>query len=256
VSDPGLACSSGFSTEHIPGRHTGPYTPHNVSVDSGLNIQTRSSAVFRAERPDWEVIRAIVLHDTDGSTVTGALAHFAEMAKQNKGRGYHYLIGRKGEILQLVPESDRTAHAAGANRGTIGISLVGGGVRAGLPNKLQLASAEKLIANIKERHPIEYILGHRHVRLSPFTPSGKSDPRISDAKIEEISKKFELTFDRSGKEVSTLNEELGKREMAEALGCLVFPESSWTKRECRIAVKLLIESPKNEQQRLFKLLAE
>jgi N-acetylmuramoyl-L-alanine amidase len=217
-----------------------------------LHIEPRKAAVYRVPRPDWEVVNTIVLHDTAGSTVGGTLAHFDTLARQDRALGYHYLIGRKGEVLRLVEENERTSHASGANRGTIGIAFVGGNVFEGKISDKQINSAVALIADIKTRHPIENVLGHRHVKPSPFTNSPRIDPRILDRTIANIAERTELSFDRKGAATSELNRSIGARDASEALGCLIFPPLGTFVTDCNISLQRFLSTPKAEQRRMIQ----
>ena len=216
-----------------------------------LKIEEIQAEVYRVPRPNWEEVTTIVLHDTGGSTVGGVLAHFDTLAKQRRALGYHYLIGRKGEVVRLVDEKNRTSHASGANRGTIGIAFIGGSENEGVINTKQLASLTALIGDIKIRHPIEHILGHRHVRPSPFTKSPKTDPRITDLVIEKIAGKYKLNFDKTGAFTLSQNEDSGKKEAAELLSCLAFPPVSFLNIGCKDILNRFMPIPKNDQIRFF-----
>ena len=91
----------------------------------------------------------------------------------------HYLIGLKGEVWQLVPETHKAWHAGestlphdgrtGVNAFSIGIELVG--AESLPPTAEQYDSLISLCTQIIRRHPISAIYGHLHI-----APQRKSDP--------------------------------------------------------------------------------
>jgi hypothetical protein len=65
-----------------------------------------------------ERIRRIVMHSTTSRNVEGTIAWFQDPRAQVSA---HYIIGRDGEIYQMVRDSDKAWHAKGANADSIGI---------------------------------------------------------------------------------------------------------------------------------------
>ena len=89
----------------------------------------------------------------------------------------HFLITRTGEICQFVSCDDRAWHAGQSNyRGrsncnddSIGIELEGAEI---FPfEEAQYVTLEKLLQIIRERFPIEDVVGHEHI-----APGRKIDP--------------------------------------------------------------------------------
>jgi N-acetylmuramoyl-L-alanine amidase len=58
------------------------------------------------------------MHYTTSRNVDGTIAWFQDPRAQVSA---HYVIGRKGEIYQMVRDSDKACHAKGANADSIGI---------------------------------------------------------------------------------------------------------------------------------------
>ncbi|MBN2766213.1 MAG: N-acetylmuramoyl-L-alanine amidase [Paludibacteraceae bacterium] len=90
----------------------------------------------------------------------------------------HYVIGRKGEIFQLVEEKNTAYHAGksslpdgrtSVNSCSIGIELMTTFTEA--PTETQIRALTTLIDDIKSRHEIKYILRH-----SDIAPGRKTDP--------------------------------------------------------------------------------
>lgn len=91
----------------------------------------------------------------------------------------HYLIGRDGFVLNLVPEEKRAWHAGvsklpfaddsreAVNDFSIGIELIG---KDDFTDQ-QYESLNRLISEIQLRHQIKYILGHNQI-----APGRKTDP--------------------------------------------------------------------------------
>jgi len=80
--------------------------------------------------------------------------------------GYHWIIDRDGTVAQGRKENVMGAHVAGHNRGTIGISLIGGhGASTTDAFKDNFTEAQdhalrRLITLIKERTAIQKVKGH------------------------------------------------------------------------------------------------
>ena len=95
----------------------------------------------------------------------------------------HYLINRKGEIIQMVKDNHAAWHAGKSkwkkiinlNKNSIGIELVNKGHRYGYQNftLMQISSLIKLCKSLKKKYKIskENFLGH-----SDIAPLRKSDP--------------------------------------------------------------------------------
>ncbi|NCU41673.1 MAG: hypothetical protein EOM19_03025 [Candidatus Moranbacteria bacterium] len=92
--------------------------------------------------------------------------------------GAHYIIDRKGKILQLIEEENIAYHAGVSqlpdgrtkvNAVSLGIEMVGN-LRDGFSSE-QYRSLNKLIGDIQSRYGVRYILGHNEI-----APERKTDP--------------------------------------------------------------------------------
>jgi len=92
----------------------------------------------------------------------------------------HYVIGRKGDIYQLVSEKDVSYHAGksslpdgrtGVNSCSIGIELITTNDSIDSPTEKQIQALTALVKDIKRRYKIKYVLRH-----SDIAPGRKTDP--------------------------------------------------------------------------------
>ena len=90
----------------------------------------------------------------------------------------HYMIARDGAIYEMANENDIAHHAGkskmkdgreGVNAFSIGVELINS--TEDTPTPSQYNSLAKLITDIKSRHKIEHIVGHRDI-----APGRKTDP--------------------------------------------------------------------------------
>ena len=124
-------------------------------------------------------IDTIILHtsyDATGSdpySVSGIIAQW-----KNYGVAPHYFIGHTGTVYQLVKDENIAYHAGvskmpdgrtNVNDFSIGIEMAS--TQKGDYTEEQYASLKKLIALVKEKHAIKYILGHNDI-----APVRKTDP--------------------------------------------------------------------------------
>lgn len=88
--------------------------------------------------------------------------------------GYHFVIRRNGKVETGRPVDMPGAHEPKINRNSIAICLVGGSPPIGSPEHkrglgennftpAQFTSLEKLLRELKAKHPAAEIIGHRDV---------------------------------------------------------------------------------------------
>lgn len=80
--------------------------------------------------------------------------------------GYHYVIYRDGSVHRGRPESQVGAHCTGHNSNSIGVCYIGGCAADGKTPKdtrtdAQKAALLKLLRELKAKHPVAAIHGHR-----------------------------------------------------------------------------------------------
>jgi hypothetical protein len=134
----------------------------------------RPLAVGRATRA-LAAVDTLVLHHTALDSVG---ASFATLRR--RGLSYHFIIDPDGRIIGGVPVGRVALHASGANRRSIGISMVGGAMPSWTPSDGQWESVKTLIGTLVRSHPaIRYVVGHGDVRdTNRGEPYGVSFPRL------------------------------------------------------------------------------
>jgi N-acetylmuramoyl-L-alanine amidase len=140
-------------------------------LDDGTAVRWEASPNFDARRPNL-----VILHHTSNRTLEEAL--FTLTSPWLKVSA-HYLIGRDGEIVQLVDEKDRAWHAGVSwwggntdlNSSSIGIELDNDGFEPFAD--AQIDALLLLLADVMSRHhiPGANVVGHADV-----TPGRKVDP--------------------------------------------------------------------------------
>lgn len=153
-------------------------TPQKTST-STLNITTQLVNFGFAVPSKSRTIDTIILHtsyDASGSdpySISGIIAQW-------KGYGVapHYLVGHDGSVYRLVKDENIAYHAGvsavpdgrtNVNDFSIGIEIAS--TQKGDYTDEQYASIKKLIASLKEKYAIEYVLGHDDI-----APGRKTDP--------------------------------------------------------------------------------
>lgn len=124
-------------------------------------------------------IDTVIVHSSydalgnDPYSVSGIIEEYRQY-----GVSAHYLIDRKGVIYRLVEDRDVAYHAGvsktpdgrtGVNEFSIGIEVIEKDTDS--PTSAQYAGLRSLIASLKSKYSIKYVLGH-----SDIAPGRKTDP--------------------------------------------------------------------------------
>lgn len=92
--------------------------------------------------------------------------------------GYHFLIDPSGRVWAGRPLDWQGAHVGGQNEGNIGICVMGNYERQ-RPNRVQLASVERSVAELMRRYNIPLDSVHTHKELAPTACPGRNlQPRL------------------------------------------------------------------------------
>lgn len=135
------------------------------------------------DRPEGTVIDAIVVHDTETPGVRDASTIVNWFKNPRSKVSAHYIIGKRGELVQCVPDVRRAWHAGPSkledrekvNDFSIGIELVNAQTGTDPFTDAQYRTLALLTADLVLRHqiPLTRIVGHRNVTNYPKV---KKDP--------------------------------------------------------------------------------
>ena len=138
-----------------------------------------------------EKIKHIIIHAMSGSFV-GSKAWF----KNPKSKvSAHYLVSQKGDVLQMVKDTDTAWHCYGVNSKSIGIELEDGKPGACLKDdkwitQVMLEKAAMLTAEltIKYNISVDNVLGHNEPWIQKINPSyAHYDPgKLDMVKFREL----------------------------------------------------------------------
>jgi N-acetyl-anhydromuramyl-L-alanine amidase AmpD len=137
-----------------------------VSAASGarLNVLVLKSGNHTDSNRTAETIDELVVHATEGRFLGSV-----RWLRNHRSRGSsHYVVSRRGEVVQLVSVTDVAWHAGNAwvNRHSIGIEHEGWTYRGGFTDSQYRASA-RLAAYLATRYSIpldrEHVIGHNEV---------------------------------------------------------------------------------------------
>jgi N-acetylmuramoyl-L-alanine amidase len=140
---------------------------------AGIPAEWQASPNFNERRPNL-----VILHHTSDDSVAQALRTLSNPLREVSA---HYLVGRDGNIIQLVDERARAWHAGeskwGAdtdiNSASLGIELDNNGHEA-FP-EAQISALLRLLADIQQRYhiPAANFIGHADI-----APRRKVDPSV------------------------------------------------------------------------------
>ena len=142
-------------------------------------LQPRTTIpMSRVASPNFDERRPtlVIIHHTSGDSLEGAVSTLTSAERKVSA---HYLIGREGEIVQLVEENARAWHAGKSwwagftdiNSVSLGIELDNNGEEPFAD--VQIDALLALLADIRQRYniPSANFIGHADV-----APSRKDDP--------------------------------------------------------------------------------
>lgn len=149
-------------------------------MSPALLVQQRPSPNHNA-RPFGRGVSCVVLHADASPRVSASIVWLQDRASRVS---YHYLIGRRGDVYQLVDEERRAWHAGTStfdglpdvNSFSIGIAFSNRNDGVEPYPEEQLSAAATLICQLMRRHPavvLSRITTHRAIAV----PAGrKTDP--------------------------------------------------------------------------------
>jgi N-acetylmuramoyl-L-alanine amidase len=161
-------------------------------------------------RPAVSLIRYLILHDTETPGVSEARVIARHFRNPDSAVSAHFIIGKRGEILQCVPEEWRAWHAGESyldgfdhlNDISLGIELVNAQTGRDPFPGAQLRSLEGLLVHLMMRHEVPWsrVLGHRQVTLKPDVKRDPADnfpwARI-ETNVRSQLARFEAPGDRA-----------------------------------------------------------
>ena len=118
-------------------------------------------------------VRQIVIHATGGpdcdpsrsfrgGSLEGIVGHFQ---RNRKRISIHYIIGRTGEVVRMVPETRVAFHVRGHNADSIGIELVNDGDGRDPFSEPQLDALVVLLRDLLARHQLDGTALKSHAEL-------------------------------------------------------------------------------------------
>lgn len=144
---------------------------------------TEMPSQHQDDRPPGTVIDTIVVHDTETPGVSQATTIVSWFKNPRSKVSAHYIIGKRGELVQCVPDEKRAWHAGPSKLDTrekvndfsIGIELVNAQTGTDPFTAEQYHTLALLTADLVLRHqiPLTRVVGHRHVTNYPKL---KKDP--------------------------------------------------------------------------------
>jgi hypothetical protein len=131
------------------------------------------------QKSSGRTIKAIIIH-TSYNNLGGDVFDFDKVIQEWKDAGVspHYAIDRDGTTYQLVADNNIAWHAGASklpdgttdvNGASIGIEVINS--QDAKFTDAQYAALNSLIANLKNKYPIKYVLGHDDI-----APGRKTDP--------------------------------------------------------------------------------
>lgn len=134
-------------------------------------------------------VERVVIHATGGPDCnpgrnfkSGTLNGIVRLFKENKNISIHYIVGRDGKRVQMVPEGQIAYHVKGKNSTSIGIELINNGDGKDPYPDEQIDSLTGLLTPILKRHSLgpADLVGHSELDNSELDCNGKKIKRKQD----------------------------------------------------------------------------
>ncbi len=108
-------------------------------------------------------IKWIVIHHTASANIQSALTWLTDPKSE---RSAHYVVGKLGQVFQLVLEEDAAWHCKGKNQQSLGIEVVSANEPLTLEQEEALA---KLVGYLLSAHNLDYraVTGHKFLAAKP-----------------------------------------------------------------------------------------
>jgi hypothetical protein len=141
----------------------------NSDASSGKIVQKLVSWGFA--KSSSRTIKAVIVH-TSYNNLGGNVFDFDKVIQEWKDAGVspHYAIDRDGTIYQLVNDGNVAWHAGvsklpdgttDVNGASIGVEVINS--QSAKFSDAQYAALNSLVANLKKKYPIKYVLGHDEI---------------------------------------------------------------------------------------------
>ena len=146
---------------------------------------------FNSNYNKMQEVEGIVLHNS-GVTVLQSVEtiHNYHKNKGWAGIGYHYYVRKDGSVYRGRPENMAGAHCPGVNSTSIGICAEGN-FNEETMSEVQKQAIIELIRDIKSRHNIKWIKGHREILATSCPganfPLEEIKNAVENIKDEEIT---------------------------------------------------------------------
>lgn len=157
-----------------------PAVPHARTAAPGYEFVPRAewgAEPLRDNHDPMTPITRLTIHHThtledmdptDDVQAMQAIQRFHQDERGWADVGYHYVVGRDGRVYEGRPTSVQGAHAGADNNiGNLGVSVMGS-FGAALPAPRQLATVERLLRDLVERHaiPAGGLFAHREFKAT------------------------------------------------------------------------------------------
>lgn len=112
----------------------------------------------RNQAPRLSPVEVIVIHHTASENIDGVLSEFKNPTSEKSA---HFVVGRDGSVVQVVPPEMVAWHCRGANQQSVGIEVVANRRRILPPQEKAL---RELVAHLLERFQLTYrsVTGHKY----------------------------------------------------------------------------------------------